>query len=173
LISAQFDDIKVTVPVASLQPIGTYKGLNWDGFNVIDVSLAPTGVAAQSKPNVAVQYILSTGLDNTATLKPASSKTTYFSLQSFYFGCVASSQETVAGVPLACSLTLTGKRNGKTVVTQDISFTPAGLLTSPMKKQTFAGLWTNVDEVDFQLDGLLAAATSVLYDNVQFTTFTI
>jgi hypothetical protein len=159
--------------VASLQPIGTYKGLNWDGFNVIDVSLAPVGVAPQTEPNVAVQYILSTGLDNTATLKPASSKTTYFSLQSFYFGCVASSQETVAGVPLACSLTLTGKRKGKTVVTQDISFSPTGLLTSKMKKQTFAGAWTNVDEVDFQLDGLTAAATSVLYDNVLFTTFTV
>jgi len=75
-------------------------------------------------------------------------------------------------VPLSCSLTLTGKRKGKTVVKQDISFNPAGLLTSPMKKQTFAGAWTNVDEVDFQLGGLLGAATSVLYDNVQFTTFT-
>lgn len=157
-----------------MQPIGTYKGLNWDGFNVINVALAPVGVAAQTKPNVAVQYLLSTGLDNTATLKPASSKTTYFSLQSFYFGCVASSQETVAGVPLACSLTLTGKRKGKTVVTQDISFTPANLLTSPMKKQTFAGAWTNVDEVDFKLNGLVAAAAvGVLYDNVQFTTFTV
>jgi hypothetical protein len=157
-----------------LQPIGTYKGLNWDGFNVINVALAPVGVAAQTKPNVAVQYLLSTGLDNTATLKPASSKTTYFSLQSFYFGCVASSQETVAGVPLACSLTLTGKRKGKTVVTQVISFTPANLLTSPMKKQTFAGAWTNVDEVDFKLNGLVAAAAvGVLYDNVQFTTFTV
>jgi hypothetical protein len=157
-----------------LQPIGTYKGLTWDGFNVINVGLAPVGVTAQTKPNVAVQYILSTGLDNTATLKPASSKTTYFSLQSFYFGCVASTQETVAGVPLACSLKLTGKRKGKTVVTQDISFTPANLLTSPMIKQTFAGAWTNVDEVDFQLNGLLAAAaTGVLYDNVQFTTFTV
>ena len=75
-------------------------------------------------------------------------------------------------MPLSCSLTLTGKRKGKTVVKQDISFNPAGLLTSPMKKQTFAGAWTNVDEVDFQLGGLLGAATSVLYDNVQFTTFT-
>lgn len=174
-LSVQFDDIKVTVPVASLQPIGTYKGLNWDGFNVIDVSLAPVGVAPQTKPNVAVQYILTTGLSNTATLKPASSKTAYFSLQSFYFGCVASSQETAAGVPISCSLTLTGKRKGKTVVTQDVSFSPNGLLglTSTMKKQTFAGAWTNVDEVDFKQTQLLAAATSVLYDNVQFTTFTL
>lgn len=136
------------------------------------MALAPIGVAAQSKPNVAVQYILTTGLDNTATLKPASSKTTYFSLQSFYFGCVVSSQETVAGVPLACTLTLTGKRKGKTVVTQNISFSPTRPLTSSMKKQTFAGAWSNVDEVDFKHTSALAAATSVLYDNFQFTTFT-
>lgn len=140
--------------------------------DTLPVGLAPTGVAAQSKPNVAVQDILTTSLDNTATLKPASSKTTYFSLQSFYFGCVASSQESVVGVPLACSLTLTGKRKGKTVVTQKISFSPSGLLTSPMKKQTFAGAWSSVDEVDFKQTSALAAATGVLYDNVQFTTFT-
>jgi hypothetical protein len=42
-----------------------------------------------------------------------------------------------------------------------------------MKKQVFAGAWTNVDEVDFQQTGLLSAATSVLYDNVQYTTFTV
>jgi len=168
----QFDDIPVTVPVASLQPIGTYKGLTWNNFNVIDVSLAPVGVAPQTEPNVAVQYILTTGLDQVATLKPASSKVAYFSLQSFYFGCVASSQETAAGVPIACSLTLTGKKYGKAVVTQDISFTPGGLLTSSMKKVNFAGAWANVDEVDFQQKGLLSAATSVLYDNVAFTTFT-
>lgn len=139
---------------------------------MINVANAPVGVAAESSPNVAVQYILSSGLDSTAVLKPASSKTSYFSLQSIYFGCVASSQETLAGVPLACSLTLTGKRKGKIVVTQDISFSPSGLLTSEMKKQTFAGAWQNVDEVSFAQKGLLAAATSVLYDNVQFTTFT-
>lgn len=77
-------------------------------------------------------------------------------------------------MPASCTLTLTGKRNGKVVVTQDISFTPSGLLSSEMKKQTFAGAWTNVDEVDFKQTGLLAAATTgVLYDNVQFTTFTV
>jgi hypothetical protein len=41
-----------------------------------------------------------------------------------------------------------------------------------MKKQEFAGAWSNVDEVDFQPTGLLGAATRVLYDNVKYTTFT-
>lgn len=176
LTVSQFDDIVVADAPLSLQPIGTYQDLVWDRFNVINVGNALTGVAAQSKPNVAVQYILSGGLGDTATLKPASSKTAYFSLQSFYFGCVPSSQETAAGAAIACTLTLTGKRKGKVVVTQNISFAPAGLtglLVSPMKKQEFAGAWSNVDEVDFQQTGLLGAATSVLYDNVKYTTFTL
>ena len=143
---------------------------------MINVGNALTGVAAQSKPNVAVQYILGgNSLGNTATLKPASSKTKYFSLQSFYFVCVPSSQETAAGAAIPCTLTLTGKRNGKVVVTQDISFAPSGLtglLVSPMKRQEFAGAWSNVDEVDFEQTGLLGAATSVLYDNFKYTTFT-
>lgn len=158
-----------------MQPVGTYKGLNYDGFNVINVGSAPLGVAAQSKPNVVVTGLVSTGLTNTATLKPASSKTAYFSLQSFYFGCVAATQESLASVPTACSLTLTGKRKGKVVVTQQISFNPGLLaLNSPMKKQTFAGAWTNVDEIDFKQSSLLgAAAVAVLYDNFQYTTFTL
>jgi hypothetical protein len=174
-VSSQFDDINVADAPLSLQPIGTYQDLIWDRFNVINVGNALTGVAPQSKPNVALQYILSGDLGTVATLKPASSKTKYFSLQSFYFGCVPSSQETLAGAAIPCTLRLTGKRNGKTVITQDISFAPAGLtglLASPMKKQEFDGAWTNVDEVDFAQTGLLAVATSVLYDNVKYTTFT-
>lgn len=75
-------------------------------------------------------------------------------------------------MPLACSLTLTGKRDGEAVVTQDISFSSDDLLTSKMKKVIFAGTWNNVDEIDFEQKGLLSAATSVLYDNFEYTTFT-
>ncbi|KAK5126280.1 hypothetical protein LTR85_010516 [Meristemomyces frigidus] len=171
---ATFDDITVTVPVASLQPIGTYKSLVWNNFNVIDVSLAPTGVAPETEPNVAVQYLLTTGLSNTASLTPASSSgVSYFALESFYFGCVASSQETVAGLPIACSLTLTGKRGGETVATQEVSFSPSGLLTSEMDKVEFAGSWQAVDEVTFEQTEALAVAISVLYDNVKYATFAV
>ncbi|GAB7366696.1 hypothetical protein MBLNU230_g0654t1 [Neophaeotheca triangularis] len=169
--NANFDDIEVNNPRISTQPIGTYKGLNWDGFNVIDVSGAPTGVAAQSDPNVAVQYILSTGPALTARLQPASDRVNYFALQSFYFGCVASSQETVVGVPVACQVRLTGRRNGRVVVEQDINYNPRSL-QNKMKFIEFADRFANVDEIDFQQRGLLAPGTSVLYDNVRYNTFT-
>jgi len=96
--------------------------------------------------------------------------TAYFALSSFYFGCVASSQETIAGVPIACSITVTGIRNGATVATENFSFTPVGLL-SKMEKVTFsAGAWKAVDEVQFTQTTLLSTAISVLYDNLQYTT---
>ncbi|KAK4549154.1 hypothetical protein LTR36_007612 [Oleoguttula mirabilis] len=168
---ATFDDITVTVPVASLQAIDTYQYLLWTGFDVIDVSLAPTGVAPQSEPNVAVQYLLTTGTSNTASLTPATG-VSYFALQSFYFGCVASSQETAAGLPIACSLTLTGKRGGETIATQEVSFDPSELaLTSNMTKVVFAGSFQAVDEVTFEQTAVLATAISVMYDEVSYATF--
>lgn len=156
--------------VASLQPIGTYDGLEWANFNVIDIGSGITGIKAQSSPNVATQYVLSSGLSPTASLQ-TTGNTQYFALNSFYFGCVLSSQETLAGLPTSCSLTVTGKRSGKTVATQDISFTPQNLVTSNMQKQTFSGKWLAVDEVVFEQTELLSAAISVLYDDVDFTLF--
>lgn len=52
-------------------------GLDFDGFNVINVGNAATGVKPQSGDQVGVQYILTTGVDNTATLKTAGN-TKYF-----------------------------------------------------------------------------------------------
>lgn len=52
-------------------------GLDFDGFNVINVGNAATGVKPQSGDQVGVQYILTTGTDNTATLKTAGN-TKYF-----------------------------------------------------------------------------------------------
>lgn len=84
-----------------------------------------------------------------------------------------SSQETLAGVPTSCALTLTGKRNGRTVVTQDVNFSGglANGVTKNMKRVLFDGRFQAVDEVSFELTGNLAAATSVLYDNVRYVTY--
>ncbi|KAI7157283.1 hypothetical protein KC343_g9675 [Hortaea werneckii] len=177
--NANFDDLNAGTGVTSLTPVpDPYMGLEFDGFNVINVGNAATGVKPQSGDQVGVQYILTTGVDNTATLKTAGN-TKYFALQEFYFGCVLSSQETLAGVPTSCALTLTGKRNGKTVATQDVNFgsglvnslTSGDLLTKDMKRVRFDGRFQAVDEVSFELTSTLAAATSVLYDNVRYVTY--
>lgn len=138
---------------------------------MINIGNGVTGVKPQSSPNVGLQYVESTLLSGQAILE-TTGNTQYFALNSFYFGCVLSSQETLAGLPTSCSLTLTGKRNGKTVATQNIAFTPDNAVLSSLHKQTFAGKWQAVDEVVFEQTGTLSAAISVLYDNVQYTTFT-
>ncbi|KAI7210667.1 hypothetical protein KC333_g8120 [Hortaea werneckii] len=171
--NANFDDLNAGTGVTSLTPVpDPYMGLDFDGFNVINVGNAATGVKPQSGKQVGVQYILTTGSDNTANLK-TTGDTKYFVFQEFYFGCVLSSQETLAGVPTSCALTLTGKRNGKTVVTQDVNFSSglANGLTKNMKRVLFDGRFQAVDEVSFELTSNLAAATSVLYDNVRYVTY--
>ncbi|KAI7231832.1 hypothetical protein KC330_g6223 [Hortaea werneckii] len=169
----QFDDLNAGTGVTSLTPVPEpYMGLDFDGFNVINVGNAVTGVKPQSGKQVGVQYILTTGSDNTANLK-TTGDTKYFVFQEFYFGCVLSSQETLAGVPTSCALTLTGKRNGRTVVTQDVNFSGglANGVTKNMKRVLFDGRFQAVDEVSFELTSNLAAATSVLYDNVRYVTY--
>ncbi|RMZ02198.1 hypothetical protein D0862_06097 [Hortaea werneckii] len=191
--NANFDDLNAGTGVTSLTPVpDPYMGLDFDGFNVINVGNAVTGVKPQSGKQVGVQYILTTGKDNTANLK-TTGDTKYFVcndpshpaswasitdidrqvFQEFYFGCVLSSQETLAGVPTSCALTLTGKRNGRTVVTQDVNFSGglANGVTKNMKRVLFDGRFTAVDEVSFELTSNLAAATSVLYDNVRYVTY--
>ncbi|KAI7162468.1 hypothetical protein KC349_g2019 [Hortaea werneckii] len=171
--NANFDDLNAGTGVTSLTPVpDPYMGLDFDGFNVINVGNAATGVKPQSGKQVGVQYILTTGSENTANLK-TTGDTKYFVFQEFYFGCVLSSQETLAGVPTSCALTLTGKRNGRTVVTQDVNFSGglANGLTKNMKRVLFDGRFQAVDEVSFELTSNLAAATSVLYDNVRYVTY--
>ncbi|GAB1740429.1 hypothetical protein NU219Hw_g5534t1 [Hortaea werneckii] len=171
--NANFDDLNAGTGVTSPTPVpDPYMGLDFDGFNVINVGNAVTGVKPQSGKQVGVQYILTTGKDNTANLK-TTGDTKYFVFQEFYFGCVLSSQETLAGVPTSCALTLTGKRNGRTVVTQDVNFNGglANGVTKNMKRVLFDGRFTAVDEVSFELTSNLAAATSVLYDNVRYVTY--
>ena len=95
-------------------------------------------------------------------------------MQSFNFGCVLSSQETLAGVVTACDVIVTGKRNGRTVASQEVSFSPEGLLGAlgaDMRRVNLKG-FNVVDEVSFELQGALSAATSVLYDDVKYITYT-
>lgn len=68
-VTSQYDNIVVAVPGAPFQPVGDYMGLDYHGFNTIVVGTPPTGVRTQSPPNAAVQYIGSTGTDETASIR--------------------------------------------------------------------------------------------------------
>lgn len=159
----------MTVPVASLQPIGAYDGLEWANFDVVNIGNGVTGVKPESSPNVALLYIASGGVSPTATLEPTGN-TNYFALSSFYFGCVLSTEETLASAPTSCTISVTGMRNGKTVATESFSYTPDNAVLADLEKVTFNGQWAVVDHVVFQSTGTLAAAQSVIFDNFVYTT---
>lgn len=126
---------------------------------------------AQSSPNVALLYVASGGLTETGTLE-TTGNTLYFALQSFYFGCVLSTEESLASAPTTCSITVTGSRSGKTVAgPESFTFTPDNALLADMEKVSFNGAWAAVDQVTITNTGALATAQGVLFDNVKYITY--
>ncbi|KAF2484077.1 hypothetical protein BDY17DRAFT_294940 [Neohortaea acidophila] len=100
-VNATFDDLTalpITVPLIENE-IGNYDYLFWSSFyaassEVADTSISTTGLIGlipQSPPNVAASEGATTNVFDTPTLYSnyTGSKTVYFDLKSFYFGCTA------------------------------------------------------------------------------------
>lgn len=125
----------------------------------------------ESKPNVALLYVASGGLTETATLE-TTGNTLYFALESFYFGCVLSTEESLASAPTSCTITVTGSRSGKTVAgPETFTFTPDNAVLADLEKVSFNGGWEAVDQVTITNTGLLATAQGVIFDNVNYITY--
>lgn len=101
------------------------------------------------------------------------SNTSNFNFKSFYYGCVVSTQETLASVPLSCSVKINGYRNGKQVASQQADFQkPLLQLTADMTKVELNNDFCDVDRVTFDTDGLLSEVLlAVLMDNFEYTTY--
>jgi hypothetical protein len=112
------------------------------------------------------QHQLRTDYDDSTTSK--------FNFKSFYFGCVVSTQETLASLPLFCSIKITGYRNGKQVASQKADFRkPLLQLTANMAKVELNDGFCDVDRVTFDTTGGLIPQVllAVLMDNFEYTTF--
>jgi len=97
--------------------------------------------------------------------------TDYFDLQSFYFGCVLATQETEAGVPVSCDVTVTGYKNQEQVASQTVSFAPGLLaLSADMTEAQLRG-FSDVDDVEFEVTGLNQVAAALLIDNVKYDAY--
>ena len=102
------------------------------------------------------------------------STTSNFNFKSFYFGCVLPTQETLASLPLSCSVQVTGYRNGKQVASQKADFRkPLLQLTANMAKVELNDGFCDVDRVSFDTTGGLIpeVLTAVLMDEFEYTTF--
>ncbi|KAK3679523.1 hypothetical protein LTR78_001084 [Recurvomyces mirabilis] len=178
-VLATFDDLTAVPGASELSPINTYKGLNYNSFDVLQAGVAglATGVTPQSSPNTAVNALtndLTTGGPSltTATVKA-------FDLQYLYFGCVAMSLETVASVPLECTVAFTAYKVGSDVpfATVNQQFNPTNAVISKMSKADFGGQYlsefSGLDRVDISVvqSAGTSTLTALLIDNVAYATY--
>ncbi|KAM0713545.1 hypothetical protein Q7P37_010507 [Cladosporium fusiforme] len=161
-------------PVRGLNPLGSHEGLYYSNMGVISATPLLAGLNPQSRPNV-LGYDVVASLQGQHELRTDydDSTTSHFDLRSFYFGCVVSTQETLASLPLSCSIDITGYRNGKKVASQTARFRkPLLQLTADMAKVELNGDFCDVDRVTFDTNGLIPSVLlAVLMDNLEYTTF--
>jgi len=82
------------------------------------------------------------------------SRTDFFHLNSFYFGCVGS----ITGLPESCSLEVTGYREGTKSASQTVQFNSSGVLASMSQatlESTVESDFATVDKVTFKIVGIL------------------
>lgn len=139
-----------------------------------------TGVLPQSPPNQIASGPLTpaTLLQGTPALTTVYQDTTIdrFDFFSFFYGCVLATQETVAGAPEPCTVTVTGlDKNGRQVAQQSFDFV-ANALSEQMNKATlvgFTGLQTATFSVTSKALGTLPenARVALVGDTFNYTVF--
>ncbi|GAB7366697.1 hypothetical protein MBLNU230_g0655t1 [Neophaeotheca triangularis] len=167
-----FDDLDAPpLDITSMQEIGDYRNLTWDGFRLSEVLPIPLGIVPESGSNVASQFVLSEP-SGTNTLRAASDDVAAFTLQSFFFACTGP-PAVAALVATPCTITLTSFRGDEQVSTQDVRYTPGlNLVKQPMQRASLGEGFANVDRVEFSRNGLVGSlATAVLYDSFNYKIF--
>lgn len=180
---ATFDDLKDFLPgVAQPNPVGKYKGLNWNSLNVLEPGIAGIGLNAitpKSGKNVAANSMVTTLLAGGIQITPDTDLVASFDLEYVYFACLFATQESVVSEAQACTVSFTAYKSGRPepFVTVNQQFNPISILPffpSEMSKASFdlrdfAGL----DRVDV---AVVASAnsntlTALNLDSVKYTTY--
>lgn len=190
-----FDDLEpVAGGLISIQAVGPYNGLDYEGIskhNLYELNvhqLTPTdlitlgiqgeviaGVNPESSPNAGAYSARSQLLDSATpviTTQYSGSVTDTFDFQKFYFGCVAATAETIASVPLACTVKVQGFKASKEVAEQEFKFNPGLLqLTVDMVEAKLNDKFKGVDTVTFTTDYALPAVGATLLDSLSYKTY--
>lgn len=175
---ARFDNAQ-GLPVVAASPIGIYLDIFWQGMSLaqtggaqdlaIVVPNSPPNVAAYSAPDLAT---VEQGQPSMMT-NYADSTIDHLDLTSFYYGCVLSTQASVAAVPVSCTVSINGYTDDEAqqlVATQSFVFTVAALQTSAqMLKASVSSKFKGLKRVDFFVDeNVLKTA---LIDTVSYTVY--
>ncbi|EHK97891.1 hypothetical protein GLAREA_06337 [Glarea lozoyensis ATCC 20868] len=173
---ATFQDLTALPALSQINPIGTYKGLQYRSFNLLQVGLLgaippPVGINPPSPFNVAANSITGTILTGSPAFIASSVKS--FDIYSTYIACVANTALSVAGLPTQCTISFTAYKKDKTTVfdTVNAQFNPTGLL-SDMYKVVFPSSWTDLRQVDIAIvQATLTSTLSALFiDDVKYKT---
>lgn len=170
-ILATFDDLPSLPGVSELNPVGNYRGLKWQGFDVLQAGVAGiNAVLPQSGINVAANSIVSDTLQGGISLTPLTAKS--FDFQSLYFGCVVNTVETAASAPEQCTVAFTAYKDGKSIAHTTINepFTPTNPLISKMAKATFPSSFSGLDRLDIAVVQSITPGTltALEIDNVSY-----
>ena len=164
-LRAQFDNFPETA-LGIVERIGNYKGLTWSSLSVS--SQFTTGVISRTPPNSAAYSGAGRLLNGVSNITPIKSGST-FDLTSLFFGCVVSTEETVAGKPTACTMTVTGYNGSDEVGAQSFVYEPSDLLLAPMEFARLSTWAHGLTNVSFETATDTLIATKL--DNVRYTIY--
>lgn len=175
---SQFDN-ETASPVAGVSAVGIYNGINYDAFNLAQVS-ATSGYVAKSPPNaagVALTGSLSNGdltLSPVATASIAGTNTKFFDLIQFYFACAFPTAESDAGVATGCDISVTGyNTEGQMVGDASFNYAPASLEGASMALAQLPSTFVGLVNVTFGIaDASIATAlTALALDNIEHVNY--
>jgi hypothetical protein len=169
--TATFDDRAVVLAEPILNRVGVYNGNFYQSFVLAQLE-TPLGIIPESGDIVIgagslVGQVLSGNPSiNTATIDA-------FNLIELYFGCLVNDLNTVASVPVPCTMAITGikRGDGSQRTTLNYVFQPENPFTSHMSRAEFSGEeWEDLMTVEFFLMPALtpAPATVLLLDNITY-----
>ncbi|KDN52419.1 hypothetical protein K437DRAFT_5216 [Tilletiaria anomala UBC 951] len=174
---ATFDDQSYTLALPIVNPVGTYKGLHYEGFSGADTELFGLSiqpVKPPSPPNVIAFGLLNQLTQGTPTVTVVypGSKSKYLNLHSLYFACFVDTIESIINLPQpACTLKVHGFRDGQEVVTKSFDFKAGSplLAAKPVKANFEKGTWCNLDTVTFEAESTIPILNAVAIDNIDYT----
>lgn len=175
---ARFDNAD-GLPIVAFSPINTYLDIFWQGMSL--AKTAGLQNLAIVKPNSPDNYAAFSRL-NLATLpqgQPAmtvnypDSTIDHFDLNSFYYGCALSTQASVAGVPVSCTISIKGYSDdaGKQLVAEQSFWFSVGLLqlSTQMVKANVDAKFKGLKRVNFFVTNDLT--TAALIDTVSYKVY--
>ncbi|KAK3720806.1 hypothetical protein LTR37_003469 [Vermiconidia calcicola] len=169
---ATYDDLKAGPGISQINPASSTAPSTSFQPGVLGVTIA--ALKPQSGKNVAANSITGSILTGSPALTPAA-PFKRFTLHSCFFGCVANTVSSVAGVPQQCTVAFTAYKSGSSVPFDTINqqFDPTGPVLSSLNKATFPESWAEVGKISVAIvqSTTTSTLTGLFIDNAQYTLY--